>query len=180
MSSRSAPGKVEQDLGALIDSIDLSDVQMQFMRGRWLDQVVWMGAAANRARRRYYALRLVTVLGAVLVPALVSLNLAGDAGATVDWLAFSVSLLVAACAAVDGFFQFGTVWRHYRARVELLKSEGWSFAQLSGPYRRPKATHASAFPSFVTRIETAIGQEVEEFISRVAREPGESDQDEDA
>ena len=178
--AKAAATKLEQDLAALIESIDVPDVQRQFLRARWLDQVVWMESAANRARRHYYALRLVTVLGAVLVPALVSLNLAGDADVAVDWLAFSVSLVVAASAAVDGFFHFGTKWRHYRAGVELLKSEGWSFAQLSGPYRRPKATHASAFPSFVARIETAIGQEVEEFVSRVAREPGESDQDEEA
>ena len=59
---------------------------------------------------------------------------------------FAVSLVVALSAAVEGFFRFGDRWRHYRSLVEELKSEGWSFHELSGPYRADGATHESAIP----------------------------------
>jgi hypothetical protein len=167
----SETGKLERDLGKLIQSIELPDVQEQYLRARWLDQVLWMELAASRARRRYYALRMVTVIGAVAVPAIVSLNPKGDAETAVNWLAVAISLLVAASAAIDGFFHFGTHWRHYRGKVEHLKSEGWSFAELSGPYRRANATHRTEFTTFVRRIEQALGQEVDEYVARIAPQP---------
>jgi Protein of unknown function (DUF4231) len=165
--SGSGGDKLERDLEHLIDSLELPDHQQQYLRARWLDQVLWMGRAAGNARRRYYTLRLITVLGAVVVPALLSLKLTGTAETSIGWVAFAISLLVAASAAVDGFFHFGTRWRHYRETVERLKSEGWSFAQLSGHYRRPSATHAKAFPEFVARVEQTLGQEVETYVEGV-------------
>jgi hypothetical protein len=168
----SETARLERRLGKLIDSIDLPDQQEQFLRSRWLDQVLWMERAAGRARRRYYTLRLFTVLGAVVIPALLSLNLTGDAETAVDWATFAISLLVAASAAIDGFFHFGTRWRHYRATVERLQSEGWSFAELSGHYNRPNAAHLEVFPDFVSRVEQTLGQEVEDYVEGVAGEAG--------
>ena len=168
----SEAAKLERDLGELIDSLDLEDRQNQFMRSRWLDQVLWLERAADRSRRPYYALRLVTVLGAAVIPALLSLNLTGTAETSVKWVTFAISLLVAATAATDGFLHFGTRWRHYRGAAERLKSEGWSFAQLSGYYHRPGASHQDVFPDFVGRVEQAVGQEVEEYIEGVAAEAG--------
>jgi hypothetical protein len=166
----SETARLQRDLGKLIDSIDLPDHQEQFLRSRWLEQVLWMERAAGSARRRYYTLRLVTVLGAVVIPALLSLSLTGNADTAVDWATFAISLLVAASAAIDGFFHFGTRWRHYRATVERLKSEGWSFAELSGPYNRPNAAHLDVFPDFVSRVEQTLGQEVEDYVEGVAGE----------
>jgi hypothetical protein len=166
----SETARLQRDLGKLVDSIDLADHQEQFLRSRWLDQVLWMERAAGSARRRYYALRLFTVLGAVVIPALLSLNLTGNADTAVDWATFAISLLVAASAAIDGFFHFGARWRHYRATVERLKSEGWSFAELSGHYNRPNAAHLEVFPDFVSRVEQTLGQEVEDYVEGVAGE----------
>jgi hypothetical protein len=168
--NESEPSRLERELEKLIDSIDLPEVQKQFLRSRWLDQVLYMERAAGHARRRYYVFRLITVLGAVIVPALVSLNLTGDAEAATNWAAFVISLLVAACAAIEGFFHFGMRWRHYRGTVEQLKSEGWAFAQLSGPYRGSGATYESAFPDFVARVEATLGQEVEGYLRQVSRQ----------
>jgi hypothetical protein len=137
-----------------------------------------MEQAAARARGRYYVLRMVTVVGAVILPALVSLNLEGSAETSLDWVAFGISLLVAASAAVEGFFHFGTHWRHYRETVERLKSEGWSYSQLAGPYHRGGSTHASAFPAFAANVERILGQEVETYVTRIARERDEGKQQE--
>jgi|SRR5262245_25276298 len=168
-AGRVAPGS---DLGRLIDALDLADHQELYLRGRWLDQVLWMESAAGKARRRYYTLRLVTVLGAVVIPALVSLDLSGTAEDVVGWLTFAISLVVAASAAVEAFFHFGARWRHYRATVERLKSEGWTYAELSAHYNNQGATHRSAFPEFVTRVEQLLGQEASEYVEGVVAEAG--------
>lgn len=172
--TRRDPGaaSLERDLRKLIDSLDLAEHQEQYLRARWLDQVLWMERAAGKARRRYYALRLVTVLGAVVIPALVSLDLSGSAEDVMGWLTFAISLVVAASASVEAFFHFGARWRHYRATVERLKSEGWTYAELSAHYNRPGATHRSSFNDFVARVEQTLGQEAEEYVEGVVAEPG--------
>ena len=102
-----------------------------------------MEAAAQRTRTRYYGLRLITIAGAVIVPALVSINAVGGTREAITWITFAVSLVVALSAAVEGFVRFGDRWRHYRGLVEELKLEGWAFHELSGPYRVEGATHES-------------------------------------
>jgi hypothetical protein len=167
-----ATAALARDLGKLIDALDLAEHQEHYLRARWLDQVLWMERAAGRARGRYYLLRLVTVLGAVVIPALVSLNLTGNVEDAVTWLTFAISLVVAASAAIEAFFHYGARWRHYRGTVERLKSEGWTYAELSAHYNQEGATHRSAFNDFVTRVEQTLGQEAEEYVEGVVAEAG--------
>jgi len=94
-----------------------------------------MEKKAVSAQKRYYLLRLTAIVGGVTLPALVSLNISGESvSAYLCWLTFCISLLVAISVAVEGFFNYGERWRHYRRTVEDLKREGWQFFQLSGPY----------------------------------------------
>ena len=123
---------------------------------------------AVKAVRWHYALRLTTIIGGVIVPALVSLSLSGGSGAIIRWSTFAISLMVALSAAVEEFFHFGERWRHYRRTAELLKSEAWQFFQLSGPYAGK--THAQAYPTFATCVEEVSRQEVEIYITQVAKE----------
>jgi hypothetical protein len=118
---------------------------------------------------RYYCWRLLTILGGVTVPALVTLNLNGPVRAPLSWATFAVSLLVAISAAVEGFFRYGERWRHYRRTAELLKTEGWQFLQLTGHYRR-HAAHALAYPLFASRVEDILQQDVDAYITTVAAE----------
>jgi hypothetical protein len=162
---------LREDLGALVASLHLRDEQRHFVSSRWLENVLWMEGAAQRTRRRYYALRLITVVGAVIVPALVSINALGDTETAITWLTFAVSLVVAVCAAIDGFVRFGDRWRHYRSLVEELKAEGWDLHELSGAYRADGATHASAFPAFVQRVNELLRRETQTYITEIARPP---------
>jgi hypothetical protein len=159
------------DLDALVESLHLGPEQDHFLRSRWLESVLWMEAAAQRTRTHYYALRLITVVGAVVVPALVSINAVGGAKAAITWLTFAVSLVVAVSAAVEGFVRFGERWRHYRSLVEELKSEGWDFYELSGHYRADGASHASAFPKFADRVNDVLRRESQTYIAEIATPP---------
>jgi hypothetical protein len=160
---------LQQELGAVIDETDLSALQKRCLRSRWLDAVMWMEGKCQQSQRRYYALRLVIIIGGVIIPTLVSLNLGGTAAEYVRWATFALSLMVAISAAVEGFFRYGERWRHYRPIVERLKMEGWQFFQLSGPYAQA-GTHRAAYPEFAARVEAIIQSDVETYITEIVRE----------
>jgi hypothetical protein len=133
-----------------------------------------MEGRASHARNRYYLLRLLVIGGGVLIPALVSLDLAGPGAAATKWATFGLSLIVAVSAALEGFFRYGERWRHYRRTVELLKAEGWRFLQFGGGYA-DFVGHADAFPVFAGRVEELIGSNVETFVTELARERKETE-----
>jgi hypothetical protein len=167
---------LRESFGSLIDRLRLEDTDKAYLSGRWLDQVLWMERKAESTKKKYYSLRLITIIGGVSVPALVSLNLSGRAEAFVGWLTFAISLMVAVSAAVEEFFHYGERWRHYRRTVEELKSAGWEFFQLAGRYRRYRDDPAGAYPLFAARVEQLLRQDVEAYISEVVHEREEEQQ----
>jgi hypothetical protein len=56
-----------------------------------------------------------------------------------------------------------------------MKSEGWQYLQLAGPYRE-YGRHAAAFPAFADRVENALREEADLYLTEVvkedARKPG--------
>jgi hypothetical protein len=171
---------LKQELGAVIDQLELSDLQRRCLRARWLGAVLWMDGKARQAQRAYYALRLLIIIGGSIIPALVSLKLGSNlAAGLVHWTTFGLSLLVAISAAVEGFFRYGERWRHYRAIVERLKIEGWQFFQLSGPYAQ-HGSHAAAYTAFAARVEEIIQSDVQQYITEVVREKQAATQQSDA
>jgi hypothetical protein len=157
---------LKADLGSVIDGLGLDDIQCHFLRSRWLDQVIWMEGKADQTKRRYYALRLLAALGGVVVPTLVSLRSTGRLGDVVRGLTIGLSLLVAMSVAVEELVRYGERFRHYRRTVEQLKSEGWQFFQLTGPYLG-HATHRDAYPLFAGRVEGIIQPSVEVYVAQV-------------
>jgi len=161
---------LKQDLGAIIDALDLSDLHKHFLRSRWLDTLLWMDGRANQARLWHYILRLTAIIGGVIVPALVSVKMNNTAAPDlIGWLTFVLSLLVALSVAVEGFFHFGDRWKHYRRVSELIKIEGWQFLQLSGPYVQ-SSTHSAAYPLFAERVEECIRSEVDEYVTKIVQD----------
>lgn len=160
----------QQEISALIEQIDLPDLQKQFMKARWLEQLLWLEGRAQTTRNQYYFLRLLTIIGGVIVPALVSLNInANDVQVVVGWLAFGLSQVVAISAAVEEFFHYGERYRHYRNTAEAMKIEGWQFLQLSGSYRHAQS-YAEVYPDFAQRVENIIQRDVEGYFSKVVQE----------
>jgi uncharacterized protein DUF4231 len=167
---------LRETFGSLIDGLPVHNAHKGYLRARWLDQVLWMERKAEATKKRYYWLRLITIVGGVIVPALVSLNLSGRQGSYVGWITFAISLMVALSAAVEEFFHYGERWRHYRRTVEELKSAGWEFFQLSGRYRRYRSDPTSAYPLFASHVEQLLRQDVEAYISEVVQEKEEEQQ----
>ncbi len=168
--SQSYRNQFQQEICALIEQIDLPDLQKQFMKARWLDQLLWLEGRSQTSRNQYYFLRLITIIGGVIVPALVSLNInANDVQVVVGWLAFGLSQVVAISAAVEEFFHYGERYRHYRNTAEAMKIEGWQFLQLSGSYRHAQS-YAEVYPDFAQQVENIIQRDVEGYFSKVVQE----------
>lgn len=161
------------EMDQLIAAIELPELNKQFLRARWLELVIWMDGKAQESVWWYRRLRLATIIGGVIVPALVSLNVGDDVAPLVKTLTFIVSLAVALSAAVEEFFRHGDRWRHYRRMTESLKSEGWQFLQLSGAYANQ--THIQAYPTFAARVEELSREEVESYITQVFKGKKEAD-----
>jgi hypothetical protein len=162
---------LKDDLDQLISALELGELHKHSLRSRWLDQVLWMEKKAGQCQRWYYILRLIAIVGGVIVPSLVGLNLADIqfAAGFVQWTTFGLSMMVAISLATEEFFHFGERWRHYRSTAERLKIEGWQLFQLGGPYQDFK-NHAEAYSSFATRTESIHQQEVDVYITEIAKE----------
>ena len=157
---------IEEKFLPLISQLGLPPLQQEFLRGRWLDQVRWAEGKAASTQRWYRWLRLITITGGVVIPALVALNVTGTASERIRWAVVGLGLVVALAAAIEGFFHYGERWPHYRRLAELLKSEGWQFFQLSGQYA-DAADHAAAYPLFAAHVEAIVQGDVEVFFTAV-------------
>ncbi len=160
---------LKQDFGGMIDALELEELRKHALRSRWLDQTLWMENQAQKARLGYQTLRLTAIVGGVIIPALVSLDIAGQAALWVRLTVIVLSLLVAISAAVQDFFHFGERWRHYRRLAETLKSEGWAFFQMAGPYRRYTG-HNEAYLRFAQRVEEISQQDIEAYAAEMMLE----------
>ncbi len=161
---------LQQELGSLIAKLGLSELQKKSINSRWLDQVIWMEGKAAGTQRRYYVLRLLTIIGGVILPTIVSMNTGSIIPADVATvLSIVIGLVVAISTAVEGFLHFGDRWRHYRSTVELLKIEGWLLFQLSGQYQSFR-NHSQAYPAFAARVEDILRSDVRAFVTEVVKE----------
>lgn len=169
--------QLKQEFSAMFENLNLTPLQKQFLRSRWLDQILWMEGRAGRTQKFYYRLRLTTIVGGVIIPALVSLNINNQNAATaLRWFTFGFSQIVAVSAATEQFFNYGERWRHYRRSVESLKTQGWQFFQLSGPYEN-YTSHEEAFRVFAGQVEDIIQKDVEVYSTQVSQPKKDEKQD---
>ncbi|MEM7061558.1 MAG: DUF4231 domain-containing protein [Cyanobacteria bacterium P01_B01_bin.77] len=170
---------LKETLGNLIDKLEVTDLHKEFLKNRWLDQVMWLEGRATKERNQHFRLRMVTIIGGVLVPAMVGFKSDSDSiNETVGWIALGVSQAVAISAAVEEFFGHGDKYRNYRSTAESMKIEGWQFMQLAGPYKRFQV-HEEAYKSFAQRVEQFIQKDVEGFIARLDEKQDDDKQDAD-
>jgi hypothetical protein len=157
--------QLKQNFEILVNSLDLDDLQKAYFTSRWLDQVMWLEKRARQMRNWHQRLRIGAIIVSAIVPVLITINF--HENKNVDkWLkvlTVGISATVTVAGAVEEFSQFGDKWYRYRKAAELLKSQGWSFIELSSTYSSHK-THRLAFRTFAENIETIIQRDVEIYV----------------
>jgi hypothetical protein len=158
----------EHELSEIVERLDLEPLQKHFLRDRWLAQLVWFEKKAAHSQQVYYALRFVTIAGGVTTAVIVSVHVGTSSTvAALVWTAFSMSLIVALSAALEGFLHYRERWGAYRGTCEALKAQGWLFFELAGLYGRA-TTHREAFRAFVDAVEEIVQRDVESYIEKVS------------
>jgi hypothetical protein len=182
MSANDHGGSTADSLERVISTLDMEGEKKEWMRDRWLDQVLWFDKRAAQANARHSSLHVVAISGGVLVPALVTLSRSTESSTSklAGEMAFVVSLLVAISVGLDSFFHFGERWRHFRRTAELLKTEGWLFIEGGGRYKTHQHLanfHDRFFPFFASKVEELIRRDVEIYLTRIVQEqPEDKDQ----
>jgi GH24 family phage-related lysozyme (muramidase)/uncharacterized protein YfcZ (UPF0381/DUF406 family) len=165
---------LRQELGELVEQLELPNLYKQSLKQRWLDQVVWADKKAAECRRWHYRLRLTTIIGGVILPALVGLNfeLAKENEALRKWfpyVPFTLSQVIAISAAIEEFCRFGDRWRDYRKMSENLKGEGWEYLQLTGAYQSSES-HTQGYTLFASRVESIIKEDVQSYVAQLIQQ----------
>jgi uncharacterized protein DUF4231 len=157
-------------LRALVAGLDLGDQKWnEYIDARWLNYVEWWDSRASDSKRRYQTLRCAVVISGALIPALVGLRelqVLGQYAWVFAVASIVASLVVAICAGIESLFGYGNIWREKRAAAELIKSEGFSFLQLSGNYAQYD-THHDAYQFFAKNVEDLIRNEIKDYIVAV-------------
>lgn len=152
---------LKKEFTELINTVELSDLEKQFMKSRWLDQLLWLESRAKSTKTWSSRLRLMTIIGGVLLPAFVSLNFSDSTfGHYIGWVTFGLSQMVAISASIEEYFGFSEKQTLYRKTAESLKSEAWKFFQLTGSYK-DFPNHSSAYSNFALRVEKFIQEDVQ-------------------
>jgi type III secretory pathway component EscS len=160
--------QLKQDFYRIIDALDdITRIQKDYLKQRWLGQVLWMEDRSGEMRNWHRRLRMGMIVGSSLVPLVIAID--SHCNSTLQQvlklIIVGLSVLVTVSATVDEFFGFGERWYNYRKAVELLKSQGWQFLELSGTYRE-YIDHAEAFPVFTDQIESIIQRDVEVYVTQ--------------
>ena len=143
----------------------LTDGQIDYLKDRWLHQVVYWDWRSRWARCRYFILRAVTICGSVAIPVCTSLAITYPTRIIFSLIATVLGSLVAASAAWEGVANYGQIWLEKRKAGELLKVEGMLFFELAEPYAT--GDHATVFNSFVLSVEKLIGKEVGDYVATI-------------
>ena len=159
---------LREELGELLDKLQIDSFQKTTLKRRWLDQVVWADKKADECRRLHYRLRLTTIIGGVILPALVGVNMQldknNDASRWFPYVPFVLSQVIAVSVALDEFGRYGDRWSNYRKMAEDLKAEGWQYLQLNGTYEL-LSSHQDGYARFAEQVENVISQDVKSYIA---------------
>ncbi|MBX3628373.1 MAG: DUF4231 domain-containing protein [Nitrosomonas sp.] len=110
----------------------------------------WYDKKAVSAKATYLRMRTAIVLGGVVVPVIVNSALPGK-----EIVASIISLVVAACVALESVYHYREQWKNYRSTEQFLGREQVLFLTGEGGYKEFKSAQA-AFIYFVERCEGAI------------------------
>ena len=154
-----------------------------YLEKRWYSQWSYYDSKATENKDTYFLYQRIVVIGALIIPALVSINSTlarflagvfnnGDVTAEAMWrigvdsITVIVSLLVAGAAALESLYKYGENWSSYRSAAEELQAEKNFYDMQSGPY----ANNPNPFSTFVERVEGIVANQNGKYFQAVQQQ----------
>lgn len=164
-----------------------------YLEYRWHSQWSFYDSKASQNKNTYYWYQRIIVIGALMIPALISLNstiarfitqvfTAGGSDSEtivrigIDSFTVFVSLAVAGAAALESLYKYGENWSSYRSAAEELQAEKNFYDMSAGPYEN----NPTAFATFVARIEGIIANQNGKYFQAVQQQIAKQTEDNDA
>lgn len=163
---------------ALQEILSLENYHKTIIKERYLRVLHEFERRCFRLAVVFHTSRFIVTVGSLIVPALLSIQYTDtNTNATLSdpaslayriyWTTWIISLLVTTCNGIVSIFKVEKKYYFLHTTLELLRSEGWQFLQLSGRYSgfyTPKqaATHVNQFIFFCHSIERIKMKQVEE------------------
>ena len=143
----------------------------QYVVNRLEQYATWYDTRAVKMKFRYQAVRVVTAVGAVLVPVLA--NLPGTLELGIYHLNASrilttvISTLVAVLISLEAVFRHREQWRNYRTTEQYLRSQKILFEQRADEFEQ--LDDQSARRRLIANVESAIKGENEVTLEVLTR-----------
>jgi hypothetical protein len=145
----------------MLKDIDLYDYQKAYILERFIDILYDdFDVIAIKNKVVFQILRFTALISSILIPVIANLN---DNLIIINQDKTSIITILGLLSTVSfGFLQIyknEKVWLHHRETFEILRTEGYSFLNLSGEYGECN-THKKAFPQFSNNIESLIRKDI--------------------
>ena len=162
----------------VIDNLEISTVQKNILKERYVVLVEQMCRRAYRISIIYHVSHTIVTVGSLVVPALLSIQYMTVEN-QIYWITWVTSLLVTTCNGLLTLFKVDKKYMFLHTNKEHVISEGWQYAGLSGRYSGfytpgEQPTHANQYVFFCHMIEKIRMREVEDEYHRL-QDAGNSD-----
>jgi hypothetical protein len=159
----------------ILESLELSDVQKQIIRARYLPILHTLQRRATSYSRIYFTGHTIITIGSLFVPALLSIQYS-DTGTAfsgipfqvqIFWATWVISVLVTIFNGILILFKIDKKYYFLHSTLERLRSEGWQYVQLTGRYSghlidHKQPTHHNQFIYFCHAVEKIKMKQVNE------------------
>ena len=154
------------------DNPSLNQMSKSILKDRYVRLVNGLEVSAKRSNFWFLTLSVVTTVGSIIVPALISIqdkpflvnstsNELEQHNNNIYWASWGISLTVTISNGLVRLFSFDQTAITRKLRMNHLKSEGWLFLELSGDYSR-FTTHQDAFQTFCNNVEKIKTEQIQE------------------
>ena len=142
-------------------------MQKSVLSNRFMPLLVHLRIRTYRVSTFFNTGRIIVTVGSLIVPALLSIQIAGTQQVIIYWATWTISLCVTICNALLTLFKMDKRYYYLHTCLEQLHSEGWQYIELSGKYSgfntpNTPPTHSNQFVYFSHAIEKIRMRQVEE------------------
>lgn len=155
----------EKALFDIFQSLRIEQYKKTVLQQRYLEVLRNFHTRAKRLEFMFYLTRLIVTIGSILVPAFLSIQ-GSSQQSNIYWATWIISLSVTISNGVMALFKLDKKYFFINTTLEMLYSEGWQYASLSGRYSGKDSlippTHDTQFLVFSHMAEKIKMRQVEE------------------